>query len=222
MVTETPTVTSLYLKPKTEKPAFLAGQYVTIKIPDLGPAEGKAYSLSSAPHAPLVRISIREIGRFSKALCSLNPGDTLHTSTPYGFFYPEETETIPLVFITGGIGITPCLSIIKDLTYRKDQREISLLYSNQTEADLPFVTEIDMLTKNNSKLTVHHFITRETPSNRTYYNERITGRKILSLIPEATTAEYFICGSMNFTKALWKDLKEADIPTHQLYTEGFF
>jgi len=219
---ESPDVMSLYLQPQSERPSFKAGQYLTIKIPESGPAEGKAYSISSAPHEEHVRITIRKIGLFSYTLLSLDVGSTLTTSQPYGYFYPEPDDTSDLVFVVGGIGITPCLSIIKNLVHTKSPRTIHLLYSNQTEADIAFKDELAVLAKTNQQLYIHHFITREKPKTEGLLTGRITPTEIFKLIADPMAAEFFLCGSMNFTKSLWKELRNTGVPQHQLYTEGFF
>ena len=218
-VHETPGVTSLYLQAEGERPAFIAGQYLTVKLPGVGPSEGKAYSISSAPHEMEVRITVRKIGDFSTALSALAVGDTLTTSAPYGFFYPEPEEEDELIFIAGGIGITPCLSIIKDLWNAGATRRISLIYSNQQEEDIVFRDE---LAKMSDALQVTHHVTRRPPESGDVRAGRMTPESILSGVHDPTTAEFFICGSMDFTKSLWKALYETGIPQHQLYTEGFF
>ena len=221
-VEEGPNVVSVYLEPQGEELDFKAGQYLTIKFPGLTPDEGKAYSISSAPYEKYIRITVRKIGRFSSAFFDLKVGDTVTTSAPFGYFYPEPEDTNRLIFVVGGIGITPCLSIIKDLTKDQSDRQLDLFYSNRTEADAVFKDELNDLTKNNPHLAVHHFITRETPKAAGYHAGRITPEAMANTIGNLSTAEFFLCGSMNFTKDLWKSLRATNIPPHQLYTEGFF
>lgn len=219
---EAPDVISLYLEPKSEKPIFKAGQYLTIQIPELEPAEGKAYSISSAPHEETTRITIRKVGRFSSALFELTVGDTITTSNPYGYFYPESGDTTDLVFVTGGIGITPCMSIIKNLVYTESPRNIKLLYSNQTEADIVFKDELDTIIETNPLISVHHFITRKNPVTEGFFSKRISPTDVTELVPNFMDVEFFICGSANFTRSLWKELHDQGIQQHRLYTEGFF
>lgn len=219
---ETPNVISLFLKAEESKKLFIAGQYLTIKLLGLGPVEGKAYSISSAPHEDELRITIKKIGSFSSHLHKLKIGDTIVTSQPYGFFYPEPDERSDLVFVVGGIGITPCISIIKDLTYKKSSRPIHLFYSNQTEKDILFAEELSELKKINPNLHINNFITRETPKTTTYKAGRITPNQIINSVPKYNTSEFFLCGSMDFTKSFWKGLKDEGVDVHQIYTEGFF
>ncbi len=219
---EAPEVVSLYLTSKTARPTFTAGQYVTIKLPGFGPAEGKSYTISSAPHEDHIRITIKKMGAFSTALFNLKEGDELTTSEPYGFFYPEPEDTTDIVFIVGGIGITPCLSVIKHLIYTKDLRRIQLIYSNQTAADIVFKNELDNLAKTNAFFSVNYHVTRETSTTKDFISGRITPPGILKSVSNLEQTDFFICGSIDFTKSVWKELKEAGVPQHQLYTEGFF
>lgn len=222
IVNETLAVRSLFLQCLEDRPNFIAGQYLTIKLPNLNPVEGKAYSIASIPSEPLLRITVRTIGSFSTALNNLDVRDTVTTSAPYGYFYPEERDDTPLVLVAGGIGITPCFSIIKELLTKKDQRQIHLLYSNQTEKDIIFADEINQFSKENNNFSVTHFITRESPQNINYQSGRMSGARILSQTQHLTKPEFFLCGSSQFTRSLWTDLKNNGVTPERMFTEGFF
>jgi ferredoxin-NADP reductase len=218
---ETPTVKSLYLDPRGERPDFVAGQYLTVRFPGVNPTEGKSYSISSAPHESQVRLSVKEIGDFSKILLNLSEGDEVFTTAPYGFFYPEAGYSEPLVFVVGGIGITPCLSIIKEMLHQGDERELFLHYSNQTVQEIAFHAELEELARTHPKLQISYYITRQEHVDPAFQAHRMEAKDILDF-PNSFNAEYFICGSMDFTKALWLHLHQAGMQQHQLYTEGFF
>ncbi|NCT02247.1 hypothetical protein GW766_03305 [Candidatus Parcubacteria bacterium] len=219
---ETPQVKSIYLSAITNRPDFIAGQYLTVKLPNLGPVEGKAYSISSMPHEALIRITVKKMGTFSDALLSLKTGDILTTSKPYGFFYPDVDGVTPLVFLAGGIGITPILSILKDLSHKNDPRPLFLFYSNRTEQETVLQNELSVVAEQNPHLSVHCFITRETLVADGYIAGRMTPAHLQKFVPASTSADYFLCGSMDFTKSLWKTLRANGIQQHQIYTEGFF
>jgi len=218
----TPWVRHLYLETQGERPPFIAGQYLTVKLPGVSPVEGKAYSISSAPQEALVRISIKRIGKFSEALLALKTGDHLTTSAPYGFFYPEVDDTQSLVFIVGGIGITPCLSIIKDLLIRGDKRPLILHYSNQTKVDIAFYNELEILRQQHTNLTVRYYLTRENLPDSGLKVGRMSINDVLCDIKSVDDTLCFICGAMDFTKTIWTRLNDEGVASHQLYTEGFF
>jgi len=222
ITSETPLVQSLFLTCLEDRPTFVAGQYLTIKLPGHNPVEGKDYSLASTPNEPLVRITVKTMGEFSTAINNLEVGDTITTGAPYGYFYPEPNDATPLVLIAGGIGITPCFSIIKDLLEKKDPRQIHLLYSNRTEKDIVFETEINKLSADCNNFKVTHFITRANPQSVDYQAGRLSGNRIVQDTRYLGQPEFFLCGSIQFTKELWKDLKSSGVSEARLYTEGFF
>ncbi len=219
---EAPRAKTLVLEAVGQRPSFIAGQYLTVRLPGFEPAEGKSYSISSSPHEAAVCLTIKEIGAFSKALLSHKIGDLLTTSVPYGFFYPDQDEQRDLAFVAGGIGITPCLSIIQSLTHVGYEKNFFLFYSNRTNADTVFKNRLTVLVEKNSRLHVHYFITRGGDTTENTTPRRMTAEDILPVLPHASETDFFLCGSTDFTKSMWQNLKGAGIQNNQMYTEGFY
>jgi ferredoxin-NADP reductase len=219
---EAPHVHSLVLEAIGERPDFTAGQYLTVRIPGFEPHEGKSYSISSTPHDTHLTLTVKEMGGFSKALLSHHVGNTLTTSLPYGFFYPEPNETHNLAFVVGGIGITPCISIIESLLRDGHTPPISLLYSNRTVDDIVFRKRIDALVDTYPNFTAHHFITRGVDTGTPHIYRRMGVPDIHGAIPSLHETDFFVCGSIHFTQSLWKSLTESGIRASHIYTEGFF
>ena len=219
---EAPDVYTFVLNLQTPRPHFSAGQYLTIKLPGYNPVEGKAYSISSAPHEKIVTLSIRKIGGFSTEILAKEVGDTMITTAPYGFFYPEVDDTENLVFLAGGIGITPCISIIDQLSHDKDNRWLHLFYSNQTVVDIVFHDRLLELANQNKNFAYHSYITRQEQVPAPHHQGRINVPGILGKIPREKSATFFICGGMHFTGDLWKALRANGVKPENIYTEGFF
>ncbi len=219
---EAPRVRSLILKAIGERPSFISGQYFTVRLPNFEPAEGKSYSISSSEKDSLVRLTIKEMGLFSEKILAHSVGDTLTTSAPYGFFYPEKGEVRDLVFVAGGIGIAPCMSIVETYCQENYEGHISIFYSNQTIASTIFKEQLDTLEREYDRFSVTYHITREITLNTEYAHGRISGATVCASVPNPYTSDYFICGSIDFTKNLWKELRSSGVENSQLYTEGFF
>lgn len=222
IIPEAPFVYSLILEAQGERPSFISGQYLTVQLPGFEPAEGKSYSISSERDEPCIRLTIKEMGPFSKALCALTADDTLTTSAPYGFFYPEIEDKYDLVFVAGGIGITPCLSIIKSLFKISYQSKIFLFYSSRTLEDCIFKNELDALQSKFPQLSIMYHFTRETTSSREHTLSRINGESIRATTPTPSHTDFFVCGSINFTKSLWSELRDEGVQSSHIYTEGYF
>lgn len=222
VVYEVPSVYSLILEATDARPRFISGQYLTVRLPGFEPAEGKSYSISSTEEENLVRLTVKEMGAFSRALTSLHAGDVLTTSAPYGFFYPEYTSDRDLVFVAGGIGITPCMSIINTLATEGYPKRVFLFYSNRTQEDILFKDELTTLQQKFPRLTITHHLTRESLVPPPYQKGRITSESIMKTLPTPDESDFFVCGSINFTKGMWGELRTAGISSPQIYTEGYF
>ncbi len=219
---EAPSVFSLVLKSHEERPPFIAGQYLTVRLPHFEPLEGKSYSIASTPREETITLTVKEMGNFSRAILAYKVGDTLTTSLPYGFFYPEPDESSGLAFVIGGIGITPCMSIIGNLLESGYQKPLSLFYSNRTRVDIVFKNTLDALTQKHQDFKIHYFITREEIADPRFHTGRMTADFITTNAQSPHETDFFICGSIDFTKDMWKSLKTAGIEHTRLFTEGFF
>ncbi len=139
---------------KLPKPvAFKAGQYTTITLlnPPYNDAQGhtRDFSLVNAPHENdifSITTRIRD-SAFKKSLVELPPGADVEIREPAGDLVLPEFLQEPLVFVAGGIGITPFMSMLKDLSYRVARVPITLFYSNSDKKTTPFLDEIDELSK---------------------------------------------------------------------------
>jgi ferredoxin-NADP reductase len=118
---------------------FLAGQFVTVTIPDLNAADGRGserhFSIANSPVENLIEIIIRKSGSdFSNAILTMPIGAQLIFDEPRGEIHSKkisESNFIP-VFIAGGTGITPVRSILRDFDEREINKELILFYANRS------------------------------------------------------------------------------------------
>lgn len=204
-------------------PAYQAGQFINIYFPELATPEGKAYSMSSAPHEDTLSITVRAMGEFSNRLCALCVGDTLEASLPYGYFYSESKES-NLIMIAGGIGVTPFRSMIRNFMKHDTSRKLALFYSARTHDDLLFKKEFDCIQKDHPNFKGFYFVTREKRFDSSVIYTRMNIGDILgsSRRKRILGREFLICGSISFVRDVWKDLRAAGVPEECIYTEAFF
>ena len=126
---------------------FDAGQYANFtltdpKYPD-EKGNSRALSFANAPNnmGKLVVAARINSSVFINNLCSLSPGSKLFVSKPMGSLTLHKDTSIPAVFISGGIGITPVRSIIEDVLNKKLPHEIKLFYSNKKETQAAFIND---------------------------------------------------------------------------------
>lgn len=121
---ESAEITSFYLAPSDggAVPEYRPGQYVSVRIyvPELGLMQPRQYSLSDAPGQDRLRISVKRepagaqtpAGRVSNALHDrLEEGGVLDVAPPQGDFHLKENSDAPVVLLSGGVGLTPMVSI---------------------------------------------------------------------------------------------------------------
>lgn len=203
-------------------PKHRSGQYINIFFKDASTPEGKAYSISSAPDEETFKITVRDIGEFSNKLCNMKKGDVINATLPYGFFRPENSDT-NLIMLAAGIGVTPFRSIIRNAVACNQTRKINLFHSIRNSEDAIFDKEFLELSRTNKNFSTTRFVTREnTPKLRDAIKGRIDIQKILKCVQSDTHTEFLICGSVPFTRDLWKTLVNNGVSEDYIYTEAFF
>jgi len=155
-------------------------------------------------------------------------GDKLIFNGPYGNFYPEE-NCGDLVFIAGGIGIAPFISVIRDrlnspvCAGMKERSKITLLYSNKTMASVAFWDELSQL-KESGAIDMVYFLTQEKNNKDPLIQEysRINRELLKKYIFPFEKRNYYLCGSIQFVNAIWKELKGIGVPEENIFTESFY
>jgi ferredoxin-NADP reductase len=214
---ETPRVRTLEIIPDSPV-SRRAGQFITVYFPELAVPEGKAYSISSAPHEGKLAITVKAMGTFSNRLSAMRSGDSFLGSEPYGFFYSEERDT-PLVMLAAGIGITPFRSLILEHLREAPQRNILLCFGNRTKEDIIFYDEWQRTQERYPSFRVVHFLSREDDAE--CEKGRMDASRVLAL-SRLESAEFMLCGSIAFVRDLWRGLRDAGISEERMYTEAFF
>lgn len=135
---------------KTETPIIFApGQYVTVTIPSLSGLQVKEqfrdFSVASDPGDKLhIMIAFRNsTSKFKQELLSADKNFQVLISGPKGVFTLENESCVNVVFIAGGIGVTPFLSIIRDIISTKKNIKPTLMYYNRSEASAAFLGELE-------------------------------------------------------------------------------
>lgn len=220
-INETPDVKTIYLADgKTSLCNFNPGQYITVQLPNCGVPEGKAYSISSLPSDPFLSITVKEVGLYSKKLCSLVVGDTVTASEPYGYLFEDTGQS--LVCMAAGVGISPIWSVIRSVLNNDNRRSVDLYYSNKTINDIVFRDAIFEVQKSCPNFKVSHYITREEIDTDDVYhkgrfNSVATAQKIIS-----DNASVLICGGQEFVTDMYKQLTTTGVSSEQISAEVFF
>lgn len=149
VITETPDAKTFVLRPNRHWAGHRAGQYTTVEVEIDGVRHRRCYSISSAPSDPRVAITVKRVagGRVSPWLHEhLRPGHVLRLGPAAGDFVLEPSDPpSPLLLIGGGSGLTPLMSIVRDLVERDAVRDVVLVIHARRRDDVIFRRELDAI-----------------------------------------------------------------------------
>lgn len=228
-VIESDNITSFYLKRKDGKPIpnFIAGQYiaVTLEIPDTEHKHTRNYSLSDSNDKDYLRLSIKQEegnpnGIVSNHIhSSIDVDSVLLVGMPSGEFVLKETDN-PIVFISGGIGVTPVLSMFKEaIKYHKNITFIQCVLNSDT---LAFDNEINQLINDTSNF-VKIFSAPLTSDviGESHDYQGFLSSKILSSLNISKNSDFYFCGPAPFMSNTLKILDNLDVKKGNINYEFF-
>jgi ring-1,2-phenylacetyl-CoA epoxidase subunit PaaE len=179
---------------------FTPGQYIVIKANINGDDCRRSYSICSSKNEMLtVAIKKVENGKMSTYINEkLQVGDTFEIQPPQGNFKLENinlSNTRKFVAFAAGSGITPILSMIKEISINEKNTQFLLFYSNKTKSDVMFSSQLDELMSDN--IIVRFLYSRETADNDLYHgriNEQKAKDLLKSEMPYLNADAFYLCG----------------------------
>ncbi len=205
---------------------FQPGQYVMIYYKDeKGRINQKhTFSIASSPFENgSIRLGIRVAGPFTQGLLDMREGDEIFVEGPYGNFTFKQDHHFDLVFIAGGVGITPFISALRYAATNQLPNKMALIYSNRTLKSTLFLEELLELEKQNPNFRSLFSITNEKLPYEmdSVVNRRIDARMMKKFIGDTRGKTFFICGPENFMEAMKENLKRIGVYDFQIETEAF-
>jgi ferredoxin-NADP reductase/predicted pyridoxine 5'-phosphate oxidase superfamily flavin-nucleotide-binding protein len=228
-------IRSIYLEPAdgVGLPLFQAGQHLPLRFNINGEVHIRTYSLSSAPSDDFFRISVKRDGRVSSHLHEqVRVGDLLEARAPQGHFTVAPHERRPLVLMAAGVGITPLLSMLREVVYQglrtRRIRPTLFLQSSRTLADQVFGPELNRLLEDvGDAVRVVRLLSQPEPEAREGEDFDVTGRIDVELLKDLVDAEdydqvdFVLCGPGSFTQEMYDSLRELDIRDARIHAETF-
>lgn len=201
---------------------FEAGQFLTVRLRADGKEHVRCYSISSPPGSRgHLEITVKRLGMVSGALhASIRPGSMMHVRPPAGAFTYPAGEDRPLVFIAGGVGITPIMSMLRHAIETEPTRPVTLFYAVRTADDVAFRDEILMLNRRHDHFGAFIAIS-EGPAPSAFYPGRINEALITAMAPDISHAICLLCGPQPMLEAMTNLLVEIGVPRGQINFEIF-
>lgn len=236
-VKESDVITSFYLVPQDGGAiaSFEPGQYISVKmeIPGETYTHIRQYSLSDAPGKPYYRISVkredaigeRPAGKVSVYLHDqINQGEELWLSAPAGDFTLDQQDSRPVVFISGGVGLTPLVSMMNTLVETGSNRQITFIHAAQNGDVHALRQQVEELAERSSKISVHWCYEKPTSRDRetnAYDKEGYIDLPWLQKVIPTQDASFYFCGPVPFMKVVNGLLKEWDVAAADIHYEFF-
>lgn len=212
-----------------EKPkdfSFIAGQYVVMTLPNLlfpDTRRGiRSLSIASAPYEDQLVFAMRmtESG-FKRTLSALEPGGEVTVTQAVGHFVLPQEDKSPVVFLVGGIGITPARSILRQAAHEGDAREFFLFYSNRLPEDASFAAELQDIPELHYRCI--DTLTECDPTQCVWQEESgYIGEGMLSkYLSDLHAPLYYVVGSPAFAQAMKEALNRVGVPSDRIKQDPF-
>ena len=215
-----------------EKPpgfAFKAGQAIDLILADpavAGTESGRhAFSIVNAPHEGELVVATRmRDSAFKNALSRLPVGGQAEIDGPFGSLTLHNKLARAAVFIAGGIGITPFMSILRDASHRALQQPLVLLYSNRRPEDSAFLPELQRLEGENRNFRLVATMTQMAESRLPWMGatgtiDEALVKRICAELPDPV---YYVAGPPAMVAALRGTLERAGVDGDDVRSEEFY
>ncbi|MGF1772892.1 hybrid-cluster NAD(P)-dependent oxidoreductase [Vibrio wakamikoensis] len=215
---------TFWLEPqKGAMPDYKAGQHLPIELNLDGQVVKRLYTLSSSPSRPgRLAISVKRIdgGSVSNWLFEhFQVGDTLIADKPNGSFHMANADHEPLLLLSAGSGVTPMMSMLRDLSDRDAVNNVVFFHQCSTFDDIPFAEELKSLEAKHENFTVMLSLTQ---SNDDW--QGLKGRFSLShlkQIPDLTARQVFVCGPDGFMQKAKNLMLKKGLAEDHYHQEAF-
>jgi len=234
---ESSVITSFYLEAADGQPApnFQAGQYITIRlsIPGEEFLLNRQYSLSDSPGKNTLRISVKretgeyidQNGKVSNYLHdAVNVGDEVEITAPAGDFVLNDSLNSPLYLISGGVGITPMLSMLKTVSDNQPDRMVTFIHAAKDGDVQAFDREVNeaIASMSNAK----NYVVFESPTdsdreeNKFDFEGYLDLQKLEQIVKEKDAA-FFVCGPVSFMGSVIENLQKLGVQSENINYEFF-
>jgi predicted ferric reductase len=216
VVTEAPGVISIYMAGRDlDQLAVRSGQYFVWRfLTRDGWWRGHPFSISSAPNGQWLRITIKELGDWSKALQSVSVGTRVFIEGPYGVLTGARRTRPRILLVAGGIGITPLRALLEALPAKRG--EMTLIYRVRDTDDIIFRDELETLAHARGA-PIHYLLGRRDAGG----GDSLDAESLQRLVPDVRERDVYLCGPVPMMQRVEDSLRRLGLPVRQIHAERF-
>jgi predicted ferric reductase len=171
--------------------------------------EAHPFSLSAAPDGRRLRITVKELGDYTRGLKALQPGTRVVAEGPFGAFTAAARRRPRAALIAGGVGITPILALLEDMP--GEPGDIAVVYRASRPEDVILRDELEALARRRGA-EVHYVLGA---------GERLDTAELQRLVPDIAERDVYVCGPPAMTEATRASLSRSGVSRRQIFTERF-
>ena len=209
-------VAQLRMRPIKDRMSYKPGQFIFISFKDSKSKlsrEWHPFSISSGDKDGYLEVSVKGLGDYTNFLANISPGSSATLEGAYGRFSYNNYKNMNQIWVAGGIGITPFLSMAKSLP--ESGYKIDLYYSVKTASELiDWDSLYGVAMAKNGNFRVIPYVGDQ-------YKDRLSVDLIEKMSGEITNRDIFICGPPPMMASLKKQFKDKGVPTARIHSEEF-
>jgi predicted ferric reductase len=171
------------------------------------------FSVSAAPDGRRLRLTVKAVGGYTRALATVRPGARVLVDGPLGRFTAERRRSDRIALIAGGIGVTPLRAILEELP----ASDIVFVHRVVREADAVLGSEIDKLADARAARVVRVVGDHRDPKCHDF----LSATHLRDLIPDLSAREVFVCGPPPMMSRTIASLRALGVPRTQIHSERF-
>jgi len=214
IVVEGPNMVSVIMRGKNlDKLGAQGGQFFGWRFMSKGHALiSHPYSLSAAPTAHYLRITVKDLGDHSKSLADLKPGIRVFLEGPYGAFTAGRASRKHVVLVGGGVGITPIRALMEEF---REGVQLDVIFRASKSEDLVLREEMDYLAaQSQGSIRIHYLV-----GSRKIYP--MDAKSLKALVPRFADSDIYICGPGPLVEAVREAAKDLGVPKNRFHDEAF-
>jgi predicted ferric reductase len=216
VVREAPGVVSIYMTGRDlDRLAVRSGQFFIWRfLTRDGWWRAHPFSISSAPNGSWLRITIKELGDWSKALQGISVGTRVFIEGPYGVLTGARRTRPKVLLLAGGIGITPLRALLEALPAKRG--DLTLIYRVRDASQLVFRDELETLARTRGA-QVHYLVgPHDGPRG-----DPLDGASLERFVPEVRDMDVYLCGPVPMMRRAEESLRRLGLSSHQIHAERF-
>ncbi len=211
-------MTMIELEPVGKPIHFKAGQFIFIRFrwaKELGISEEfHPFSIASGPQENGMRLYVKSLGDYTKKIQALTQGTFAEVEGAFGRFIPARYGNSPQVWIAGGIGVTPFISMARSM--HDNPAQVYLIYSVATRSEMVEESILrEFLPQHFPNFTFIPYITDEKEG------KFLTADFVEEQVGGLSDKEIFMCGPPVMMKAMRSQLRAKSVPNRKIHSEEF-